>query len=253
MDCRSRQNYPSRQTRAPSVRFHPLGDKRLPYFVQVSSIQKLKGRAVLRVKFLVDPSSEKNFFGKSYPEARYVDELSVYDCQGPRSAISDFTLLGDADSILYHYKYADPQYLDLSIGIIVSPGSVAFSLQRFACNAQIHSPLVTKGQLARMEFKSLASTNAGDGEIFYEQLPSEAQDGKNDKLLKVIFKFYDDRPVPLVSTALLAEPLKYRIEVDRAIWKCAEKKFAVVHSEYYNSSNELLYLRVCPERSCGIA
>src|SRR5258708_6205423 len=24
MDCRSRQNYPSRQTRAPSVRFHPL-------------------------------------------------------------------------------------------------------------------------------------------------------------------------------------------------------------------------------------
>src|SRR6202008_1874263 len=25
MDCRSRQNYPSRQTRAPSVRIHPLG------------------------------------------------------------------------------------------------------------------------------------------------------------------------------------------------------------------------------------
>ncbi len=25
MDCRSRQDYPGRQTRAPSVRFHPLG------------------------------------------------------------------------------------------------------------------------------------------------------------------------------------------------------------------------------------
>src|SRR5258707_15814806 len=28
MDRRSRQNYPSRQTRAPSVRFHPLGHRR---------------------------------------------------------------------------------------------------------------------------------------------------------------------------------------------------------------------------------
>jgi hypothetical protein len=221
---------------------YELGDQRFPYYVQISSIKELKGRVALRVKFLIDPNSDKTFFGRPYPDARYIEQVNVYDCQNPKSAMAEATVLGDADSILYHYKWADPQYLDLSIGAIISPGSVASSLRRFACSESVHSPLVTKGQLARTEFKSLASTLSGDGEIFYEQLPAQARDDQNHKLLKVIFRFYKDHAAPIVSTASLGEPLMYRTEVDRADWRCAEKKFAVVHSEFYSSSNELVYM-----------
>jgi hypothetical protein len=226
---------------------YELGDKRLPYYVQLSSIQQFNGRSALRIKFMIDPNSEKLFFGKPYPDAKYIDETNVYDCHNARTATADFTLLGDAETQLYHYKYADPQYLDLAIGIIISPGSVAQSLQKFACSEQFHSPLTTKGQLAKMEFKSLASTISGDGEIFYELLPTRANENKNDKRLKLIFRYFQDRTVPILSTALLPEPLNNRIGIEIARWNCAEKKFAVVRSEYYSASNELLYLTISDE------
>src|SRR5262249_52326708 len=158
-------------------------------------------------------------------EAKYIDEINVYDCQNPRSATADFTLLSDTGSTLYHYKWADPQYLDLAIGIIINPGSVASSLQRFACSEQVYSPLATKGQLAKMEFKSLASTTSGDGEIFYDQSHRQGSDDQNEKLVTVLIRYHADMPVPIAPTALLAEPLMHRLEVDKVKWRCAERKF----------------------------
>jgi uncharacterized caspase-like protein len=219
---------------------YELGNKRLPYYVQISSIQNFKSRSALRVKFLIDPSSDKTFFGRQFPDAKYIDQTNVYDCESPRSATADFTLLTEAGSTLYHYKYADPQYLDLRIGIIISPGSVASSLQRFACSEQAHSPIVTKAQLAKMGFKSLASTLSGDGDIFYEK--AQQQGDQNERLMTVVLRYYEDKPAPVAPTALLAEPLKYRTEVSKVRWKCAEKKFLVVHTEYFSASNELAYL-----------
>ena len=219
-----------------------LGNQKFPNFVQLGSIKQFKGRAALRIKFLIDPNSDKTFFGKPFPDALYVDEINVYDCENPRSATAEATLLGDANSILYHYKFADPRYLDLSIGMTIKPGSVASSMQRLACNEKVYMPLVTKGQLARMEFKLVASTQSGDGEIFYGQLRENRQDDQYENLLTVILRYFDDRPIPLAPTALLAEPLKHRIEVDRVDWRCKEKKFRILRTEYYNSSNELAYL-----------
>jgi hypothetical protein len=220
---------------------YELGDSKFPYCVQFSSIQELEGRTAYRMKFLIDPKSDKTFFGKPFPDAKILDEINVYDCRNSRSAISEVTLLGTADAILYHYKFADPQYLNLSSGATIKPGTVAESLRTLACSETVHSPLVTKTQLARMEFKSVSSTISGDGEMFYEPR-QQGQDAQNGVLLTVIIRYYMDRSVPIASTALLAEPLNYRIEVDQANWRCAEKKFAVVRSEYYNSSNELVYL-----------
>jgi hypothetical protein len=48
MDCRSRQNYPSRQTRAPSVRFHPLA----PLIHHVNTEGKPSSLAYYQVPYL---------------------------------------------------------------------------------------------------------------------------------------------------------------------------------------------------------
>jgi Caspase domain len=206
--------------------FYELGDKRLPYYVQLSSLQQLKGKSALGIKFLIDPNSDKTFFGKQYPDAKYVEEIAVYDCQSPRSALADATVLSDAGTVLYHYKWADPQYLDLGIGTIISAGSVASSLQRLACSEEAHSPLVTKGQLAKMKFKSLASTASGDGELFYELLSQQKRDDQTERQVMLVFRFYEDKSVSIEPTALLERPLKYRMEVNKVNLKCAEKKFS---------------------------
>src|ERR1700691_1946127 len=67
-------------------------------------------------------------------------------------------------------KWADPEFLDLSIGGRITPNSVAAAAQNILCHTELHAPLVKKDELAAMNFKSLSSTSAGDGEMFYSHV-----------------------------------------------------------------------------------
>jgi hypothetical protein len=91
-----------------------------------------------------------------------------------------------------------------------------------------------------MDFDSLSSTVAGDGDLFYKLLnPDETSD---DKKVLFIFKYHTERQIPLPSNASYPAAPNYRTEVDRLIVKCKEKRLLVITNEYYGASNTLVYL-----------
>jgi hypothetical protein len=55
--------------------------------------------------------------------------------------------------VLFHYKIADPQFLNLSIAAPFKPAvSIASSFQRLACNSEINTPLVRAARKKAIQF-----------------------------------------------------------------------------------------------------
>jgi len=221
-----------------------LGNQRLPFYAQ---LMRFHDRAAIRVRSLIDPDSKKVFYGKEMPDARVSETLSVYDCNETRSATSEETILGKDDVVLFHYKIADPQFLNLSIAAPFKPAvSIASSFQRLACNSEINTPLVTKEQLAKKQFSLLSSTVKGDGELFYQELPE--RNTENQRSVLFIFYFFADQHLTFPPTALFDDPPKYRIEVDRLDVQCAERKALSNRNEFYSASLDLINL-ISPTQS----
>jgi hypothetical protein len=69
----------------------------------------------------VNPSLPKVFAnGKELPDAAYAEDLNVYDCTKLAMAIAESSIFDKSGNLLYHYKWADPQYLNLAIGTVLS-------------------------------------------------------------------------------------------------------------------------------------
>jgi uncharacterized caspase-like protein len=227
-----------------------FGNQKLPQYVQLSSIVRFRDRAVVNIRWLVDPDAPKKvFFGKDIPDARFAEDLNVYDCKESRGAASEETILGRDGTRLFHYKQADPQYLNLAVGFTFAPDtSIGASFQRIACNDEVSTPLLTKEQLAKMEFKLMSSTTKGDGEIFFEELPELSTE--NEKAAILILRFYSDQALVLPPNAIFdTPPPTYRIEVDRVFVQCRERRLFSNRSEYYSASLDLNFLQAPTNRN----
>ena len=108
----------------------------------------------------------KVFIGRLLPDAEYVEDINVYSCEKPISVTSEETIFDKTMTVLYHYKFGDPRYLNLSIGLSLSAGSVGDAIRILACNEGNSILSVGKDRLSLMNFKSLSSTVAGDGDLF---------------------------------------------------------------------------------------
>jgi uncharacterized caspase-like protein len=102
-----------------------VGNQHVPQYIQLSSIQQFENRAAARLKVLVDPTQPKVFFHSTLPDADYSEELAVYDCTKPMVALADLSVFDKSENLLFHYKWADPQYLNLTIGQTFIPSSEA--------------------------------------------------------------------------------------------------------------------------------
>jgi uncharacterized caspase-like protein len=220
---------------------YEIGNQHIPWYVQLSSVQTFQDKVAVKLRMRVDPGTDKVFFGRPIPEAEYVEQVAVYDCSRQTSAESEDTVLGRSNETLYHYKFADPRYLDLSVGAAVAKGSISASSLRLACSDEIRTPTVSKSQLAEMKFNSLSSTASGDGDLFYERL-STGPVADNQKDFLFIFHFLQERTVSLTPGTSIPEVPIYRTEVDKVRLECAEKRMLATKSEFYNSSNTLVYL-----------
>ena len=112
-----------------------VAGQRLPQYMQLSSIQDFGDRAAVKVKMLVDPSASKVFYGKSFPDASYIEQLNIYDCTKPAMATSEDSIFDNSGKLLYHFRWGDPQYLNLSIGMMLQPGAVGLTAKNIACHA----------------------------------------------------------------------------------------------------------------------
>jgi uncharacterized caspase-like protein len=221
---------------------YEVGDEHIPNYMQLSSIQRFDDRAAVRLRDLIDETKPKNFFGRSIPDAAYIEHMYVYDCNHLISGIAEETIFNKSGKPLFHYKWADPQYLNLTSGNKVEPGSVAYSARNLACYNKASTPLVSKKQLEEMKFSMLSSTLDGNGELLYRK--SEDDQGvENQKAFIFITRNFADRKLfenfPGVS---IPDAPNYRTEVDHVLIKCEENEFAVDHGEFWNGLNEIVRL-----------
>jgi hypothetical protein len=55
-----------------------VGDRRIPWYAQLSSIQDLHDRAAIHLRNAVDPKLEKVFMGRPLPTAEFMEEVNAY-------------------------------------------------------------------------------------------------------------------------------------------------------------------------------
>jgi len=159
--------------------------------------------------------------------------------------IAERTVYGKIGEVKYHYKWGDPEFVDISIGVAIQPGSVALTAQRILCDEELRTPLVSKSELLSMNFMSLATTPDGRGDMFYG--PINFGTGSlypNERT--VVVKGHEDHKVEELFPGLsvVGLPPSYRTLVERAQVDCGESKVTIVKSEYYDASNNLVFLNV---------
>jgi uncharacterized caspase-like protein len=219
-----------------------LVESKYPQFVKLSSIQQFMDKAAILVRWPVTPSAQQNPVIAAHPGTAYVEDLWVYDCKQPILAIADETLFNAGGQVLYHYKWGDPRYIDLTLGQKLAPGAIGLTSRSIACNRKVTVPAVSKSQLANMNFGLVASTTAGDGEIFYKIIPTK-RDNQNERQLVFITKFFSERELNLLPNTSIPDSPKFRTEIDTSIINCKEHRIFAFENEFYSSANELVYLR----------
>jgi hypothetical protein len=198
---------------------------------------------------LVDPTKPKGFYGKTLPDAAYLEQINVYECAAHTMATAEDFVFNSSGELLYHYKWADPKYLNLStIGFSVGSGSVGYTGLNLACEESPSVPLVSKKQLAEMEFTSLFSA-PDDGEIFF----GSARKTTDQIEITTLVKYPTDHNVKqfFVAGTDIPDPPNYRIEADQVIIRCEANKFGISRTEFWNASNELVRLSIA-DPSVGV-
>jgi hypothetical protein len=201
--------------------------------MKLGSIKQFGDRVAVETRVLVDPAS-----AHKYPEGSYGEAVMVVDCGKPRIAAAESKVTDPSGKVLYAYKWADPEFLDLSTAQTITPGSVASSTQRIVCNEGLRTPLFDKKHLPPTNFLSLSSTPAGDGDMLYGPIREETH---GQKEVTLVSRFPNDHalelaggPAPGISG--------YRVAASSVRVNCNDGTATAAKSEYYDSSNRLVYL-----------
>jgi caspase domain-containing protein len=167
--------------------FELLLPKNLPVYLKINSIEQLGDSVVAQMKFVLDPSSTDH-----PPDGSYQISQELFSCTEQVLRLAQTTILDKKDNILYHYKWADPKFLEEMVDpTVIAPGSVFYSVRNVLCDDQLRTPLVQKQQLLAMKFPSLASTPAGDGETYYKLYRNDTR-SDTDKVVFVT-RYYKDK------------------------------------------------------------
>ncbi len=215
---------------------------RFTQYFKTSSVEQLGNNVAVQWRFLLDVSDPVL---AKFPDGSYVEDIAVFDCSEPRIAIAERSVITKAGDVLFHYKWADPRFLNLSIGGVVPPGSIGAWLRIIVCHDELITPLITKADLTSSHFLSLSSTINGDGDIFYLPLTNEMREG-NFVTPIVLLKWRDDKALTdiLLKGTVLDESLNFRYEAARLKFDCVDHKVSFLKSEYYDEAKRLVWVKV---------
>jgi hypothetical protein len=179
-----------------------------------------------------------------YPDGSYVEDVAVFDCTGSQFALAERSIITKTGTVLNHYKWADPQFLNLSIGGTTPPGTIGAYLRIIVCHDEFRTPLISKADLTSTRFISLSSTLKGDGDIFYLPFTKEMREGNNVTPI-VMLKWHEDKSLDtFLKNTILDQPLKFRYEVARVTLDCVAKKAFLPRTDYYDQEKRLVWVLV---------
>jgi uncharacterized caspase-like protein len=222
---------------------YEIGDQRFPHYLRLSSAEKLGNRGVVLTRFLADPS-RPIMSGQEFPKDVdvYVEDLSVFDCSEPVLAAAERSVVTNSGEVIFHYKWADPQFLNLSIGMKLAPGSVGLIARTIVCHDEMRTPLIDKSDLTLSNFISLSSTVKGDGEMFYLPLTDEMKDGDNITPI-VAIKLNKARTISEDAAQrglTFNGQLDYRVQISKVEIYCPENKISFLKTEFYDDEQHLV-------------
>jgi hypothetical protein len=223
---------------------YEVANRRFPQYLQLKSIKQMGDRVVVRMKGVPDPKLPL-FGDKSFPDAANAEQTTVFDCTKPIGAMSEITVFGKSGEVLSHYKWADPELLNLSfVGGTIQPKTVYETLRNIVCNEELRTPLAAKKELAEMKFTSLASTADGNGDIYYKLTSKQRTD--QIKEVVVIVKFQKDPSVAIILQSLLQKEVlpdlpSYHFSAAKQLINCAEHKTVSTKFDYYDAEYKLVY------------
>ena len=228
--------------------FQLLVNQKSPVYLQISSIKPFGDRVAVRHRTVFDPSlglSLPGRKGREFPEGALWDSLYIYDCKQPISARADDTIVSKSGETLYHYKWADPKFLDMSLPL--DPGSVGLSARNLVCHEGLRTPLVSKKQLTSMSFSSLSSTVEGDGDIFYKVMQNDQSTPQDKKEILFIIRSHTESVLTLNTPFSTSTSFpKYLFEVHHSQLSCTDNTFTSLKRENYDASGNLIYITVNP-------
>jgi hypothetical protein len=219
---------------------YELGNQQFPWWMQLSSIRQLKNRVAVRLRYIPDPALPLAPTVK-LSDIAYIEDVTVFDCDKPIMVASETTIYSRSDEILFHYKWAEPEYVNFSLSMSIPPVSIGATGRNIACHDDLRTPLLGRNQLAAMKFASLSSTVSGDGEMFYVPIEHKmGPDGTRDVIL--IIRAHKEYTLKLADGSVVNHIPKYRTEVDRIRLKCFSNESGITKSEYFDGSNKLVFV-----------
>jgi hypothetical protein len=232
---------------------YELASEKFPQYLKLGSIHPFGDKVAVSIKSLADPSVGL-IEGKRFPAGTTVEDTAVYDCKALMITTSERTALNYDGKILDHFKWGNPEFLSMSIGNKITPGTVAATAASILCDEQARTPLVSKKRLAAMDFKHLASMPNREGEFYYQYISDQAKSDEQKENI-AISKMNDEKNIrslfPQVADAQGALGTFDKVVMGQTI-KCKERKINIRKSEYYDANNILRYV-VVTNRSAEIA
>jgi uncharacterized caspase-like protein len=213
---------------------------KLPQYLKLSSIRQFGDKVAFQVRELAGP----NFLigTTKFPAGTYIEATNVIDCKQSIFASADVQAVSPSGQKLGSYKWADPEFLNLSFGLKITPEMVAETAKNIVCDEKLRTPLVSKKQLTTMSFSDLSSTSNGDGEIYYQAIQADGiPQSQRDAI--VIFAQTDDHKVADIFGPGVTQDLgTFKTAVNWDRFQCQERKVTALKSEYYDASNKLQYV-----------
>jgi hypothetical protein len=208
------------------------------YFYKPSSVKTFDNKIVYTGRAPFDPNNPA-----VQPEYAYSEDIAVLECNKPIWAFAERTFYNKSGEVVFHYKWGDPETLDLSIGPgPINSGSVVSLAQHLLCDEQLRKPLLAPSEIANMKLSHLSSTPNGDGEVFYGPMMDISNPIYQKELLFVIKHHRDHMLRDLDSKQnVRGLPGSYRTLADLLQFDCTSRNLRAAKIDYFDQENILVY------------
>jgi hypothetical protein len=83
-----------------------VSNQKIPHFMKLSTIDLIENRVAVRQRIIPEPPITLG--PKVFADAAYVEMVTVFDCQQPRTAIAEHTVFNKLGEVLSHYSGRTP-------------------------------------------------------------------------------------------------------------------------------------------------
>jgi hypothetical protein len=220
---------------------YEVGNQRFAHYFKLSSVTTFGDRTIYLARIALETD-------KSHSQAAYEDDRDVVDCKRSIWAVAERTLYNQSGDVLSHFKFGEPESLDLGP---LQSGTVVSTAAHILCSEQLRTPLLSKEQIisllrekiANTNFSYLSPTPNGDGELMYGQKKPISNSAYQFES-SFVTRFFEDQPFAALfpGKTILGLPPGYRARADRVQLDCAGKKAQFPETNYFDSETNLAYL-----------